>query len=181
MPAPFPPRRAPSAVSSRLYPQQGSRRGDGSGSYLVTSRQTQPRKEKLAVLGVPELAKVRHHDRGDRPQPRDNFARFFEPTHVRVTRGENAIRLRERWIFLDREAQFRHGLVEAPAAETSEAHHEEGGADTRARTEPQRDFAMLDRDVGLTRLQPEHTADVPSTRVIRVELQGTIDYRHQRA
>ena len=69
------------------------------------------------MFGVPQVAGVRYHERGDRPQPRDNFSRFFEPTHVRVARSENAIRLGECWIFLDREAEFRRSLIEASSGE----------------------------------------------------------------
>ena len=37
---------------------------------------------------------------------------------------------------------------------------------------------MLDRDVGLALPEPEHTAEVPAAREIRVECQGAIDQRH---
>src|SRR5215469_5045621 len=40
---------------------------------------------------------------------------------------------------------------------------------------------MLDRDAGLAGPNPEDTADVPATREIRVERQGTIDQRYHRA
>jgi hypothetical protein len=134
----------------------------GLGSFWLAGRQAQARQVKLAVLGVPELADVRHHDRGDRPQPRDKLSRFFQPAHMRVACGENAVRHREGWIFLDREAEFRHGLVKASADEVGEAHHGERRADAGARTEAQRGFAMLDRDVGLARLEPKDTTDMPA-------------------
>jgi len=40
---------------------------------------------------------------------------------------------------------------------------------------------MLDRDVGLARLQPEEAADVPAASVVRIERQGAVNQRHHRA
>ena len=84
-------------------------------------------------------------------------------------------------IILDREEQLRHGLTEAPAGEMRGAYYKERRADADARTEAQRGFGMLDRDVGLARPQPECAADKPAAREIRVECQRTIDQRHHGA
>jgi hypothetical protein len=40
-----------------------------------------------------------------------------------VAGGEPAIRLGLTWIFLDREEQFRHRLIKAPAGELREAYY----------------------------------------------------------
>ena len=103
------------------------------------------------MLGVPQEAGVRYHDRGDGAQPRDDLSRVVEPAHMRVAGGEIAIRLRVAWILLDREEQLRHCLIEAPAEEMRGAYYEERRADAGAGTEAQRGFDMLDRDVGLAR------------------------------
>ncbi len=73
------------------------------------------------MLGVPKVAGVRYHDRGDGAQPRDDLSRVVEPTHMGVAGGEKAIRARKARILLDREEQFRHCLIEAPSEEMREA------------------------------------------------------------
>jgi len=65
---------------------------------------------------------------------------------------------------LDREEQFRHGLVEASAQEMRDANESERRADADAGTEAQRGFEVLDCEVGLARPLPEDAADVPATR-----------------
>jgi len=52
-------------------------------SGLLARRQAQTRQPKLAMLGVPNEADVRYHDRGDGPQPPDNLSCVVEPTHMR--------------------------------------------------------------------------------------------------
>jgi hypothetical protein len=132
--------------------RRGSRRAGGSGSCLLVGRQAQARQVKLPVLGVPQEAGVRRdHDRRNGALPLDDLTCVVEPAHMGAAGGENAIRLREARIVLDREEQFRHGLVEAPAVEMRLAYYRERRADAGARAEAQRGFDMLDRDVRLTR------------------------------
>ena len=97
---------------------------------------------------------------------------------MRVAGGQVATRLWVAWILLDREEQLRRCLIEAPAEETRGAYYTERHADTGARTEPQRRFFMLNRDLGLARIHSEDAADVPAASVIRVESQGAVDQRH---
>jgi hypothetical protein len=92
--------------------------------------------------------------------------------------GEYAIRHRVAWIVLDREAQLRHGLIEAPSEEMRCAYLKERRADAGAGAEAQRGFEMLDRDVGLARKQSQGAADVPAAREIRVEREGAVSQRH---
>ena len=112
---------------------------------------TQTRQPKLAVLGFRRKLRVRYDHRSDRAQSSDNFACIVEPAHLRVAGGKSAIRLRVGQILLDREKQLRNGLIEAPTEEMCGAYPDEHWADAGARAEAQRCFAMLDRDVGLTR------------------------------
>jgi hypothetical protein len=55
-----------------------------------------------------------------------------------------------------------------------DANESERRADAGAGTEGQRGLDMLNRDVGLARPIPEHAADVPAAREIRVERQSTV-------
>ena len=87
---------------------------DGSGSFRLASRQAQARQIKLALLRVSVWCDARHHDGGDRVQPHDNLSRFVEPPHMRIAGSEITMRLRVARIVLDREAEFRHCLIEAP-------------------------------------------------------------------
>src|SRR5215813_5164583 len=133
------------------------------------------------MLWVPQVAGVRYHDRGNGAQARDDLSRVVEPTHVGVTGGEKAIRLREAWTLLDREDQLRLCLIEAPSKKMRGAYHGERRADAGAGTEPQRGLDKLDRDVELARPQPEQAADSPAAREARVECQRSVDQRHHRA
>src|SRR5215472_9780301 len=94
---------------------------------------------------------------------------------MRVAGGEKATRLCEVWILLDREAEVRHRLIEAPAKEMRYAHCKARRPDSGARAEPQRRLEMLDRNVGPARPIPEGAADVPAACVIRIERQGTVN------
>ena len=76
----------------------------------------------------------------------DDLSRLVEPPHMRVAGGEIAIRRRVTWIFLDREKQLRHGLIETPTEEMRAADYNELRADPGAGTEAQRGLEMLDRD-----------------------------------
>ena len=87
------------------------------------------------MLGVPQEAEVRYHDRVNGPQPPDDFSSIVEPTHMSVAGGEYAIRLRLMWILLDREEQFRHRLIKAPPDEMRETYYIERVADAGAGTE----------------------------------------------
>src|SRR5215471_3764671 len=133
------------------------------------------------MLRIAVLTGGRHHDRGDGAQPRDSLSCLVEPPHMRVAGGEIAIRERLAGILLDREEEFRHGLVEAPSEKMRAAYCEERLADAGAGTEPQRGLDMLDRDVRLARPDPEAAADVPAARIVRVERQGAVDQRNHRA
>ena len=101
------------------------------------------------MLGIPQVARVRYHDRGNGPQPANDCSCLVEPTHMGVASGEKTIRLWEAWILLDREEQIRHRLFEASAEETRFAHLKDRVGDADARTEAQRSLEMLDRDIGL--------------------------------
>ena len=88
-------------------------------------------------------------------QPFNNLAGLVESAHMGVTGGEGAIRPREGRIFLDREAEFRRSLIEAPSGEMRAAYKEKCGADSGAGTEAKCGFRMLDRNVGLAPLDHE--------------------------
>jgi hypothetical protein len=138
-------------------------------------RQAQARHNKLAVLGIPELEGVRYHNGSNGTQPFNNLAGVVASSHMGVAGGEGAIRPREGRIFLDREAEFRHSLIEAPSGEMGAAYKEKCGADPGAGTEAKCGLRMLDRNVGLARLRPHDAADVPTARVIWVESQRAIN------
>ena len=134
------------------------------------------------MLGVPQDAGVRwYRDRGDGAQPLDDLSCLFEPTHMRIAGGEIAIRLWKIGIFLDREEQFRHRLIEAPTKQMRAAHCKKGHADASTRAEPQRGLDVLKREVELTRPQPKIAADLPAPCEARVQRQCTIDQCHHRA
>src|SRR5271168_2652071 len=61
------------------------------------------------------------------------------------------------------------------------AYETERRSNAGAGTEAQRGFDMLDRDVGLARIQPEGAAVVPATGMIRAEGESTINQRHHSA
>ena len=90
------------------------------------------------MLGVPQVAGVRYHDRGNGAQPRDDLARFVEPRPWAIAGGEKAISHGEARILLDREEQLRHGLIEAPAEEMRRPMYSERRTDAGARAEAQR-------------------------------------------
>src|SRR5215831_7855443 len=120
------------------------------------------------MLGVPQVAAILHHDRADGAETPDDFARLGDASHMGVAGGEVAIRRREARILLDREEQFRHGLIEPPSQEMRLAYQRKRRANAGARTEPQRGLGTLDRRVGLAGEKPENAADVPTARKIRV-------------
>ena len=64
-----------------------------SDNNVCVGRQPQAGQIKLAVLGVSQEAGVRDHDRGNGPQPLDDFSGVVEPTQMRVAGGEKAVRL----------------------------------------------------------------------------------------
>jgi hypothetical protein len=73
------------------------------------------------------------------------------------------------WLLLDREEQLGHSLVETPTVEICGAEIRARRADADARTEAQRGFKMLDRNVRLARPNPEEAADVPTAGVVRIQ------------
>ena len=68
------------------------------------------------MLGVPQEAGVRYHDRGNGAQPRDDLSCVVEPTHMGVAGGEirdtTAGKLGSSWIA---RSSFGTRLIEAPA------------------------------------------------------------------
>ena len=115
------------------------------------------------MLGLPKVADIRYYDRGNDPQPLDDFACVVESTHMGVAGGQNAMRVRLARILLDREEQRRHCFIEAPTDEMREAYYNKRRADAGARTEAQRCFEVLNADVGLACPNSEGTADEPPT------------------
>ena len=81
-----------------------------------------------------------------------------------IAGGEKLLRRGEAWILLNRDEQLRHGLFEALSEEMRHTYWKERQADAGTRTEAQRSFDMLDRDVGLARPIPEDAADKPAAR-----------------
>jgi hypothetical protein len=109
-----------------------SDRGEATGLSLVASPAAKRRPEELAVLRVPEEAGVRYHDGGEGVRLRDNLSCVVEPAHMRVAGGEIAIRHRVARMFLDREEQLWHRLIEAPSVERRGAYNKERRADAGA-------------------------------------------------
>ena len=60
-------------------------------SFGLAGRQAQARQEKLAVLGVAPRQIARDEQRGNAAQPGDDRARFVEPAHIGIARGEKAV------------------------------------------------------------------------------------------
>ena len=133
------------------------------------------------MLGIPHGAGVLDDERSYGAQPRDNFTRLAQSTHMRVAGGEITVWYREAGILLDCEEQVWYGLCETPSKEMRAAYHNERYADAGAWAEPQRRLDVLQGGVGLARPQPEDAADVPTARVVRVVRQGTVDQRQHRA
>jgi|HubBroStandDraft_6_1064221.scaffolds.fasta_scaffold33304_5 hypothetical protein len=130
------------------------------------------------MLGVPQVAGIRYHDTADGAKPPGDFLCLGEASHMGIAGGEIAVRRREARIVLDRQEQFRHGLLEPPSQEMRLAYQRKRSADAGARAEPQRGFGMLDREVGVARKKPENAADMPTPCKIRVQRKGTIDQRN---
>src|SRR5271156_4332280 len=103
-----------------------------------------------------------HHLRCNGAQLLDDRTRFVQPTHMRVTGGENAIRDRKARIVLNREEEFRHSLVEPTAEEVCAAQYEQRRASSGARTEPQRHIGMIDRNIRRARPESEKATDSPA-------------------
>ncbi len=105
----------------------GEDRGETAGLAHVASpaASRRPDRKSSRCSRVPQMADVRHHDRRDGPQPRDDLSCVVEPTHMGVAGGEISDTVREAWILLDREEQFRHSLIEAPADEMCRADYNE--------------------------------------------------------
>ena len=67
------------------------------------------------MLRVAQRDIVRDYYWRDRAQPLDNRSGLVQPAHVGMASRENAVRLREARLVLDREEQLRHGLIKPPA------------------------------------------------------------------
>ena len=78
--------------------------------------------------------------------------------------GEKAIPRRAARIVLDREQQFWHGFIEAPAEKMRGAYYSERRANSDAGTETHRGLDMLDAKIGITRPMSEYAVDVPAAR-----------------
>ena len=100
---------------------------------------------------------------------------------MRIARGKTAIVRRVVRIFLDREEELRHGLVEAAAKEERPANYGEREADLGTRAKTQRGLGVFDRHFELARPKPQAAADVPSAGKARIEDQRAIDQSHHRA
>src|SRR5262245_47676868 len=85
-----------------------------------------------------------------------------------VAGGEIAIREWVASIFLDREKEFGHGLIEAPSEEMRATYYEERQADAGAGTETQGGLDMLDHEVGLAGIHFECATEVPAACEARV-------------
>src|SRR5712691_3147033 len=119
-----------------------ARKSEGrSCSCRLVLSQAQTGQVKFAVLSVPQDAGVPYHGgyHGGRngPKPLDDLSCVVEPAHMRVAGGENAIRLWEAWILLDREEQFWYRLIIAPTEEMRGAYRNERWADSGTRAEAQ--------------------------------------------
>jgi hypothetical protein len=112
------------AVEAVVYRRRGSRQAGGSGSYQFTGRQTQARQEELAVLGVAKRQIARHDLLGDRAQPGDRRARFVEPSHMSIARGEKAEWAGIAWMVLNEQEQPRRRFVILVFEEICHAHPE---------------------------------------------------------
>jgi len=106
------------------------------------------------VFGTPQVAGIRHHDTADGAKPLDDFLRLGEASHMRIASSEIPGRRREGRIVLDREKQFRHGLIEPPRQEMRLAYQRKRRADAGAGAQSQRGLGMLDREVGVAREKP---------------------------
>ena len=82
------------------------------------------------MLGVPQEAGVRYHDRSNGAQSRNDLSGVVDPIHMGIAGGEKAMSVRQARILLNCEEQLRHGLIEAPADEMRSAYYNErrGGA-----------------------------------------------------
>src|SRR5215472_15803162 len=160
------PSKNPSERGEKVAERGRAKVGSTSGSFLLASRQPQARQVKLAVLWVAQTRDVRHQDRGDSAQPLDVLSGFVGPAQMGVARSDPAIWLRRVRIILDRHEQLRYRLLEAAAEAMRGADCIERCADAGAGTKAQRDFDMLDRDVGLARKQSECAADMPAAREV---------------
>ena len=144
-------------------------------SCLLAHRQAEARQEQLALLRVRIGKKARYHARRHRPQSLDDGAGFFQPSHMRVTRRESAITLGQAGKFVRRQGKQLRGLIETPTEEVSQADVKPRGSKISAWVEPQRHCQLLDRGIVLAGLNSEHTADIPTAGVARVERNATVD------
>src|SRR5207248_3421482 len=119
-----------------IHWRRGSRRGSGIGScHRLADRQPQARQEQFAVLGITQVTGVRYYGRGNGAHLPNNFSCVIKPAHLRVAGSEKAIWVREARIFLDRDEEFRHRLLEAPADEVCHTYVEKRRSDAGAGTE----------------------------------------------
>ena len=102
-------------------------------SVSLVYREVQARQKQLAVIGVPQIAEIRNHGRGNGPQSPDNLSCVVKPTHMGVAGSEIPICKRMARIFLDRSQEHRHRLIEAPADKMRRADSNERCANTSAR------------------------------------------------
>ena len=99
-----------------------------------------------------------------------------------VAGGEKAVWLREARILLDREEQFRHRLIKAPAEEMRACRLYTSDAPIRARGLRRSAASTCSIAMsGWPAHSPENAADGPAAGVVRVERQRTVDQRDHRA
>src|SRR5262249_9136434 len=94
-----------------------------SGSSSLGHRQAQPGEQQCAMIGVALGQLVWHDQRCDRTQSGDNLARFLEPPHMGVARGEKTVWLGVSWMILKRYPQFRCRIVKPTFVEITHADH----------------------------------------------------------
>src|SRR5438105_2372917 len=80
-------------------------------SARLAHRQAQTGQQQLAVLGVAPLQFGRNDQRGNGAQLYYDGSCFVEPSHMRVARGEKAVRVGKAWIVLDRQEELRCRFV----------------------------------------------------------------------
>ena len=87
-----------------------------------------------------------------RVRRRATIARFVEPAHMRVARGEIAVPGGKAWIVLNGHEQLRRRLVKLAFEEIGSADRGHGLTHPLARAQAQRGLDMLDREIGLTNI-----------------------------
>ena len=75
------------------------------------------------MLGVATRQIARHDQRSNGAQPGDDRARFVEPPHMGIARGEKAVCGGKAWMVLNGQEQLRRRFVKLTFEEIGHAHH----------------------------------------------------------